>query len=87
MAVADLLDELLKLSRVAIAVERDPARYRVSDLPILVGDASRLRARLGWRRAGPCRRPCSMCSKTAAPGSGRQPGLTRLGDFPCDVLC
>ena len=51
--VADLLDELLKLSRVAIAVERDPARYRVSDLPILVGDASRLRAKLGWapRRA------------------------------------
>jgi GDP-4-dehydro-6-deoxy-D-mannose reductase len=51
--IADLLDELLKLSRVAIAVERDPARYRVSDLPVLVGDASRLRARLGWapRRA------------------------------------
>jgi GDP-4-dehydro-6-deoxy-D-mannose reductase len=51
--VADLLDELLKLSRVEIAIERDPARYRVSDLPILVGDASRLRAKLGWapRRA------------------------------------
>lgn len=46
--VADLLDELLKLSRVAIAIERDLERYRVSDLPVLVGDASRLRAKLGW---------------------------------------
>jgi GDP-4-dehydro-6-deoxy-D-mannose reductase len=51
--VSDLLDEFLKLSRVAITVERDPARYRVSEAPILIGDASRLRAKLGWapRRA------------------------------------
>lgn len=51
--IGDMLTELLKFSRREIAVERDSRRVRRSDLPILVGDSSRLRAKLGWapRRA------------------------------------
>ncbi len=51
--IGDMLTELLTFSRTEIAVERDPRRYRPIDLPVLVGDSSRLRAKLGWapRRA------------------------------------
>src|SRR4051794_20734396 len=47
--IGDLLQTLLALSRVAITVEQDPARMRASDLPLIVGDASRARELLGWR--------------------------------------
>ena len=48
-----MLTELLTFSRREITVERDARRYRRSDLPVLVGNSSRLRAKLGWapRRA------------------------------------
>ena len=51
--IGDMLTELLTFCRREITVERDPLRYRRSDLPVLVGDSSRLRAKLGWapRRA------------------------------------
>jgi len=51
--IGDMLTELLTFSRREIVVERDPGRYRRVDLPVLVGDSSRLRAKLGWapRRA------------------------------------
>jgi GDP-4-dehydro-6-deoxy-D-mannose reductase len=39
---------LLQLARVPIRVEFDPARLRPVDLPDLVCDASRFRARTGW---------------------------------------
>jgi GDP-4-dehydro-6-deoxy-D-mannose reductase len=51
--IGDMLTELLTFSRREITVERDPLRYRRGDLAVLVGDSSRLRAKLGWapRRA------------------------------------
>ena len=44
-----LLDELVARARVAVRVETDPARLRPSDVPVLVGDASRLRAATAWK--------------------------------------
>ena len=44
-----LLDELIARARVPVRAEADPARLRPSDVPVLVGDASRLRAATGWR--------------------------------------
>jgi GDP-4-dehydro-6-deoxy-D-mannose reductase len=46
--IGDMLQTLLVLSRVAITVEQDPARLRASDLPLIVGDATRARELLGW---------------------------------------
>jgi GDP-4-dehydro-6-deoxy-D-mannose reductase len=44
----DLLDRLLALSDVAIEVEPDPDRQRPSDLPVLVGNPSKLKQATGW---------------------------------------
>jgi GDP-4-dehydro-6-deoxy-D-mannose reductase len=46
--IRDLLDELLQLATVPIAVEIDPARFRPVDVPVVQGDASRVRAEAGW---------------------------------------
>jgi GDP-4-dehydro-6-deoxy-D-mannose reductase len=46
--VGDILDHLLRLARVKITVQTDPARLRPSDLPRIIGDARRARMRLGW---------------------------------------
>lgn len=48
IAIADLLDMFLARARVAITVQVDPDRYRPSDLPLVVGDPSRIRRELGW---------------------------------------
>lgn len=47
--VGDLLEALLRMSRVSIRVQQDPARLRPSDNPIIRGDASRIAADTGWR--------------------------------------
>jgi GDP-4-dehydro-6-deoxy-D-mannose reductase len=46
--VRAVLDALLARARAAIRVETDATRLRANDIPILVGDASRLRAATGW---------------------------------------
>jgi len=48
VAIRELLETLLALSRRSLAVEEDPARLRPSDIPELVGDASKLRRQTGW---------------------------------------
>ncbi len=48
IAVRELLEMLLSRSRVAIRITVDPARYRPNDLPLVVGDPSRIRDELGW---------------------------------------
>ncbi len=45
--IGDLLEQLLRRSRVAVRVEQEEARMRPVELPRLVGDNTRLRA-LGW---------------------------------------
>ena len=46
--IGDLLDRLLSLATVKIEVQTDPARIRPQSVRSVVGDASRLRAALGW---------------------------------------
>lgn len=48
MSMQDMLDLLLNESSVAIAVERDPARMRASDIPDLYGSYDKLRGATGW---------------------------------------
>ena len=48
VSIAEILEALLALSSVPIRVERDPARYRPSDLPVMEADTRRIRALTGW---------------------------------------
>ena len=48
MSIRDLLNRLLELSSVNITVLTDPKRYRPNDLPMVLGDGSRIRDELGW---------------------------------------
>jgi len=48
LSVAELLDRLAKLVGVCPIREVDPALARATDIPYLIGDASKLRARTGW---------------------------------------
>ena len=43
-----VLDTLVSFARVTVRVEVDPARLRPNDIPVLIGDSSRLRAATGW---------------------------------------
>ena len=48
--IQDILDFLLGEARVqGITVREDPARLRPSDLPVLRGDATKVRAAVGWQ--------------------------------------
>jgi GDP-4-dehydro-6-deoxy-D-mannose reductase len=46
--MSEMLDMLLALSKVKVKIEVDPERLRPSDVPILLADASKFRARTGW---------------------------------------
>ena len=46
--IQEMLDVLLAHSRVRVKVEVDPRRLRPSDVPVLVGDPSKLRKDTGW---------------------------------------
>jgi GDP-4-dehydro-6-deoxy-D-mannose reductase len=46
-----LLDALLARARVPVRVETDQERLRPNDVPVLVGDATRLREETGWTPA------------------------------------
>jgi GDP-4-dehydro-6-deoxy-D-mannose reductase len=45
----EVLTALLEMARLPIEVQIDPSRLRPSDVPILVGDARKFRARTGWK--------------------------------------
>jgi GDP-4-dehydro-6-deoxy-D-mannose reductase len=47
--LADLVNELMKICAVPVKIEIDPSRFRPSELPTIVGDASRLRGATGWK--------------------------------------
>jgi GDP-4-dehydro-6-deoxy-D-mannose reductase len=48
-AIQDVLDFLLKESSLRnIGVRTDASRFRPSDVPVLVGDAGKIRAAVGW---------------------------------------
>ena len=46
--IREMLDLLLGMSKAKIKIEEDPARMRPSDVPVLLGDASKFRDRTGW---------------------------------------
>lgn len=46
--MGDLLERLLSLAGVRVEVRVDPDRLRPSDIPVQVGDPSRLREAIGW---------------------------------------
>lgn len=48
LATGDLLNMLLARTSAPIRVMVDPARYRPSDSPLMVGDPQRIRDELGW---------------------------------------
>jgi GDP-4-dehydro-6-deoxy-D-mannose reductase len=54
--IGDLLDQLLAQASIPLQVTTDPARLRPSDVPILIGDASRFTAATGWRPRIPIER-------------------------------
>ncbi len=48
VAIREVLRQLITIARVPVEVRDDPERMRSSDLPILSGDATKLRAATGW---------------------------------------
>lgn len=48
VAIREVLRQLITIAGVAVEVRDDPERARSSDLPILSGDATKLRAATGW---------------------------------------
>jgi GDP-4-dehydro-6-deoxy-D-mannose reductase len=46
--IRGLLEHLLRLAQVAIEVRVDPARLRPSDIPVQVGDPTKLEQAVGW---------------------------------------
>ena len=53
-AIRDVLEFLLNRSRVRdIKVEVDPNRLRPSDVPLLLGDPSKIKRAVGWETTTP----------------------------------
>lgn len=48
-SIQSVLDALVSRSKVPVQIEVDPARMRTNDVPVIIGDASRLTAATGWR--------------------------------------
>jgi GDP-4-dehydro-6-deoxy-D-mannose reductase len=53
VAIGEVLERLVARARVPIRVHVDPARFRPNDVPLLLGDPSRLRDELGWKPTVP----------------------------------
>jgi GDP-4-dehydro-6-deoxy-D-mannose reductase len=47
-SIAELVDLLLELTGRSVRLEPDPTLQRPSDLPLLVGDATKIREQTGW---------------------------------------
>jgi GDP-4-dehydro-6-deoxy-D-mannose reductase len=47
-SIQSILDDLLRISSCEIEVRQDPNRLRPADIPVLVGDAGKLRQATGW---------------------------------------
>lgn len=46
--ISEVVDMLLGMAKVPIRVERDPARMRPSDVPVLLGNSTKFRKKTGW---------------------------------------
>lgn len=48
VSISEVLDELVRMSRVAVEVVIDPDRYHALDAPLIFGDPTRLKTDTGW---------------------------------------
>ena len=48
-AIREVLDMLIARARVPVRVRIDPDRFRPNDVPLLLGDPTRIREELGWQ--------------------------------------
>jgi GDP-4-dehydro-6-deoxy-D-mannose reductase len=48
MAMREVLEMLVSLASCSIEVEEDPSRFRASEVMVVSGDPSKLRAATGW---------------------------------------
>ena len=49
ISVKEMLDILLKFSKVKVKIRQDPQRMRPSDVQVLLGDCSKFRKITGWK--------------------------------------
>lgn len=47
--IKDVLDLLIEIAGVDVSIQEDPERLRPSDVPVLLGDASKFRDATGWK--------------------------------------
>ena len=47
--VRELLEKLVAMSKIPITIEQDPKRLRPTDVPVVVGDCTKIREQTGWR--------------------------------------
>jgi GDP-4-dehydro-6-deoxy-D-mannose reductase len=52
-SIGELLDGMLSMASAPLKIEQDLTRLRPADVPTMVSDCSRLRARTGWRTTIP----------------------------------
>lgn len=52
-SMREVLDRLISMSRTAVTVSVDPARFRPNDNPLVLGDRSRIEREIGWTPAIP----------------------------------
>jgi GDP-4-dehydro-6-deoxy-D-mannose reductase len=49
VALREILRQLVTIARVGVEIREDPALLRPSDMPLMLGDAGKLRAATGWQ--------------------------------------
>jgi len=47
--IRDILDRLVAMSSVSVQIRVNPARYRPSDMPLLMGNPERIKKEVGWQ--------------------------------------
>ncbi|MGQ9493547.1 MAG: GDP-mannose 4,6-dehydratase [Anaerolineae bacterium] len=55
-AIGEVLNHLVALSKVPLTIEVEPTRLRPSDIPEIIADCTKFRARTGWRAEIPLER-------------------------------
>lgn len=56
VSVRAILDQLVAMSGLTVEISVDPSRMRANDLPVVVGDSTRLRRTTGWEPVMPLER-------------------------------
>lgn len=57
--IAEILDRLVGLARIPVGIQTDPARMRPNDVPLVLGNANRIREEVAWTPAIPIERTLS----------------------------